>query len=303
MNENIDGMTYSIQQVSDITGLSKQVIRKWEERYGIVNPKRLDNGYRIYSHKEVNILLYVKSLVEKGQTVKQAALHVNKDEMLPSLKSDQKFISDKQPEILNEHVLSMLYEGSLCHEENMNRILQHTYYLYGLETFLESIVIPFLQEVGNRWEDGRWGEWQEALSSLVVRDFLVQLRRNFQFNENAPLMLGACLPEERHEIPLHIIILKSMLKGWRTVIVGPSPAPYAIQSTVKQLNPKKVILSAVTTLPFEENVPLLKELDEFAAEHRHIDFYLGGPGVMTVINQNPLQHIKVTNNIEDIFKL
>ena len=301
MNENIEGMTYSIQQVADITGLSKQVIRKWEERYGIVNPKRLDNGYRIYSHKEVNILLYVKSLVEKGQTVKQAALHINKEEMLPSMNSEQMLRIENQPALLNEHVLSLLYEGTFCHEENINRILQHTYYLYGLETFLESIVIPFLQEVGQRWEDGRWGEWQEALTSLVVRDFLVQLRRNFQFNENAPLMLGACLPEERHEIPLHIILLKSMLRGWRTVIVGPAPAPNAIQSTIKQLNPKKVVLSAVTTLPFEENVPLLKELDEFAAKNPHIDYYLGGPGVKNVKNQKPLQHIIVTNNIEDIF--
>lgn len=301
MNENIDGMTYSIQQVADITGLSKQVIRKWEERYGIVNPKRLDNGYRIYSRKEVNILLYVKSLVEKGQTIKQAALHINKQDMQSSMKSDQKLQYYKHPEILNEHVLSLLYEGALCHEENLNRILQHTYYLYGLKTFLDSIVIPFLAEVGQRWEDGRWGEWQEALASLVVRDFLVQLRRNFQFNENAPLMLGACLPEERHEIPLHIILLKSMMRGWRTVIVGPSPAPNAIQSTIKQLNPKKVILSAITKIPFEVNVPPQIELDEFAAKYPHIDFYLGGPGVMSVLNNNPLHHIKVTSNIEDIF--
>ena len=49
-------LTYSIQQVAEMTGLSKQVIRKWEDRYGIITPQRLDNGYRIYSPEEVALL-------------------------------------------------------------------------------------------------------------------------------------------------------------------------------------------------------------------------------------------------------
>lgn len=36
-------LTYSIQQVAEMTGLSKQAIRKWEDRYGIIIPQRLDN--------------------------------------------------------------------------------------------------------------------------------------------------------------------------------------------------------------------------------------------------------------------
>ena len=32
---------FYIQQVAAMTGLSKQVIRKWEERYDLVHPERL----------------------------------------------------------------------------------------------------------------------------------------------------------------------------------------------------------------------------------------------------------------------
>lgn len=65
------GMTgiYTIQQVSNVTGLSKQVIRKWEERYEFIQPERLENGYRVYSEKDVNALLRVKLLSEKGYSV------------------------------------------------------------------------------------------------------------------------------------------------------------------------------------------------------------------------------------------
>ena len=63
---------YFIQQVSDMTGLSKQVIRKWEERYNLVKPKRLENGYRVYSENDINFLVSVKTLSDQGYTIKQA---------------------------------------------------------------------------------------------------------------------------------------------------------------------------------------------------------------------------------------
>ncbi|MBY0121348.1 MerR family transcriptional regulator [Bacillus sp. S/N-304-OC-R1] len=300
MTQYSEELTYSIQQVANISGLSKQVIRKWEERYGIVNPQRLDNGYRIYSHNEVNRILFVKSLVENGYTVKQAAMHVqqqsNEEEIIH--KAKEGYI--EPPKTLNEHVISLLHEGAMLHEENINRILQQAYLSLGLRKFLYSVVVPFLKEVGNRWSDGRWGEYQEALSSLAIRDFLVQLRRNFHFNENAPIIIGACLPEERHEIPLHIILLEGMLNGWKTVALGPSPAPSAIQSSVEQLNPRKVILSAITTLPFEKNPEIIQDLDEFAAQYPHIQFYIGGPGAEEFLKDKSLDNIIFSDTVNEI---
>ena len=62
-------LKYSIQQVSDMTGVSKQLIRKWEDRYGLVHPQRLDNGYRMYTLYEVNMIKAVTKLIEQGNSV------------------------------------------------------------------------------------------------------------------------------------------------------------------------------------------------------------------------------------------
>ena len=78
---------YYIQQVADITGISKQVIRKWEERYQLIQPTRLDNGYRIYSDKDINTLLTVKALAEQGHTIKQAALLVKTESVSIDVKT------------------------------------------------------------------------------------------------------------------------------------------------------------------------------------------------------------------------
>lgn len=290
MNQFKNEILYNIQQVAEITGLSKQVIRKWEERYGIICPQRLANGYRMYKEQELHILLHMKSLIEQGQTVKQAAMQIHhRDDAETSLNN------------LHDYVVELLHEGSHSNEANMTRILQQAYHTLGLESFLNEVVVPFLREVGVKWETHQWGEYQESLASLVIRDYLVQVRRNFQVRKDAELILGACLPHERHEIPLQVILLQAMLRGWQTVMLGPSPAPMAIQSTVTQLHPKIVILSAITSLPFENNQLLLNELDQFASTHPDIQFYIGGPGTLQYASQHSLQFLKVVNHTSHIF--
>ena len=77
--------SYSIQQVAEMTGLSKQLIRKWEDRYGIVTPKRLDNGYRVYTNEEVSLLTRVLQLTKEGYSIKQAAEAVKESKEAPIL--------------------------------------------------------------------------------------------------------------------------------------------------------------------------------------------------------------------------
>jgi MerR family transcriptional regulator, light-induced transcriptional regulator len=299
MQSNEDGF-FTIQQVADITGLSKQVIRKWEERYGIIKPERMENGYRIYSKKDVQTLIKTKSLSEQGHTLKQAAFLVQDMEEVPeiSIVQENPVHRDEQ---LNEYVLQLLEKGWHCDEIELNLILKQAYHHVGLERFITNIVVPFLKEVGKKWENHEWDEFQESVSSLVVRDFLVQLRRNHPYRENAPFVLGACLPNEQHEVPLHLILVQFMLEGWKTQLIGTSPAPGAIESLVHKLKPNVVLLSVTTAIPFEKDPGMLERLDQFAESQKDISFYLGGQGISSLPNSKP-RAITVTNSIEDILR-
>ncbi|WP_223820883.1 MerR family transcriptional regulator [Bacillus sp. S3] len=291
---------FTIQQVADMTGLSKQVIRKWEERYGIIQPKRLENGYRIYSQQDVKTLLKVKLLSEQGHSLKQAALLVKEADEDPEIPMPKGKLPNYEQ--WNEYVFQLLEKGRHCDEIELNIILRQAYHHIGLERFLSDIAVPFLKEVGRKWENHEWDEYQESVSSLVVRDFLVQIRRNYQYRENAPFVLGACLPYEQHEVPLHLILLHFMMKGWKTQLIGASPAPGAIESLVCKLKPDVVLLSATTTIPFETDPQLLRRLDQFAEKQDDIAFYLGGQGAVTYPPEYKPQAIRVTNSIEDILK-
>jgi MerR family transcriptional regulator, light-induced transcriptional regulator len=292
---------YSIQQVSDITGISKQLIRKWEGRYDMIQPERLDNGYRIYTENDINTLLTVKALSEQGHSIKQAVMILKSKEKEKTPMSMRTRQSTYRHVEWNYSVLELLQYGTHCNEEGMTLTLQHAYHHLGLEVCINSVIIPFLKEVGQRWEHGKWSEYQETLASVAVRDFLIQIRRNFQSRENAPLIIVACLPNERHEIPVHLLLLQIMLKGYKTLMIGSSPAPGTIESLVTQLKPNKAILSATTTIPFKTDPHLLEKLDQFAASHQQTTFYLGGAGSIEYASRTRLHTIQLTNSVEEIF--
>ncbi len=63
------GNDYGIGAVARMTGLSTQVIRAWERRYGAVVARRADNGRRIYDAADVEKLTLLKALTERGSAI------------------------------------------------------------------------------------------------------------------------------------------------------------------------------------------------------------------------------------------
>ena len=53
---------YTVKQVAEMTGVSRNQIRLWEQRFNLIEPHRAENGYRLYSEDDLNIIKY---LVEK----------------------------------------------------------------------------------------------------------------------------------------------------------------------------------------------------------------------------------------------
>jgi hypothetical protein len=167
---------------------------------------------------------------------------------------------------------------------------------------LFSIIHPYLYQIGEKWMAGAWSEHQEHIVSLVIRDFLLQLHGTFPDREGAPVLLAACLPFERHEIPLHLILLEAKLRGWKTVFLGASPAQGALEQAVEQLHPSNVVLSASTGTPFEEDPKVLGKLEALAKKHPDISFYLGGAGAWNNIRPEQLKYVKVTKDIKEILQ-
>ncbi len=64
---------YTIGAVARLTGLSTQLIRAWEQRYGAVVAERAENGRRIYDTQDVEKLGLLKVLTERGIAISTIA--------------------------------------------------------------------------------------------------------------------------------------------------------------------------------------------------------------------------------------
>ena len=61
--------THRIHRVAKLTGLSRDVIRVWERRFGLLKPTRGANRYRNYSDEDVALLRYLKQQLDAGASI------------------------------------------------------------------------------------------------------------------------------------------------------------------------------------------------------------------------------------------
>ncbi|MFZ0445341.1 MAG: MerR family transcriptional regulator [Bacillus sp. (in: firmicutes)] len=294
--DEVKNQYYYIKEIAELTGLSEQLIRKWESRYHIVQPKRLDNGYRVYTSNDLLTLKDLKELRDEGKSIK-TALQILLAKRKNTKIEKQLYHVEKSP-----YVEKMIERGSLYDEEGLMFLLKQSNHQYGLELFLHNTVQPFLKEVGDLWEKSEWDESKEVLSSLVVKDYLAQLDRNFNNDLKAPHALGFCLPGERHDIPLQILILCLKMRGWRTTRIGASPKFSSFEKLIKHIQPQKVLFSATTMIPFQQNENLLEMLERIAEKYSHISFYIGGRGVWDYTEVVKPKNLIIAYTVDDILK-
>src|SRR4051794_35592575 len=64
---------YPVRLVASRTGLSAHVLRAWERRYGVVSPTRSEGGQRLYSDFDIERLLRLRRLAERGHSIGRIA--------------------------------------------------------------------------------------------------------------------------------------------------------------------------------------------------------------------------------------
>lgn len=98
---SIKKLYYSISEVSKITGLEQYVLRYWENEFEQLKPQKNRAGNRIYTNKDIQLILFLKKLLrEEKYTIdgaKKVLQNYNPNEEF-SLEIPSKEESDKKAE-------------------------------------------------------------------------------------------------------------------------------------------------------------------------------------------------------------
>ena len=86
---------YSISEVSRITSLEQYILRYWETEFSQLKPSKNRAGNRIYTNKEINLILYIKRLLREEKYTIEGAKKIleesqNNYSSLPLFKEDEK---------------------------------------------------------------------------------------------------------------------------------------------------------------------------------------------------------------------
>ena len=87
------------------------------------------------------------------------------------------------------------------------------------ETVAREVILPYLRELGDRWERGEASVAQEHFASIVIRGRLLALARGWD-RGTGPRALLACAPGEQHELGLIVFGLALRQHGWGITYLG-----------------------------------------------------------------------------------
>ena len=108
---------------------------------------------------------------------------------------------------------------------------------------LRDIVLPFLAELGQRWEQGTASIAQEHFASNLIRGRLAGLARG-RGDGRGPRAILACPPAEMHDLALMIFGIALNRAGWRIDYLGADTPVGELAGAVHAQRPDLVVLAA-----------------------------------------------------------
>ncbi|NJD23842.1 MAG: MerR family transcriptional regulator [Betaproteobacteria bacterium] len=266
---------FNIAAVERETGLSKDVLRVWERRYGFPVPGRDANGERQYPADQVERLRLIKRLMDQGH--RPGKLLAAPPGALESL-APRRAPPTPTPTGVDEGELTALLDLIKRHDgAGYQRAMQQRLARHGLLRFVQDTVAPLTVRVGDAWEDGSFEVFEEHLYTELTKRLLRQAIAALQTG-NSPRILLTSVPEEPHVLGLLMVEALLTLEGAHCIPLGTQMPLLEIVRAAEAHQADVVALSFSVAFPQRQIGGLLEQLRLMLPQG--IDLWAGGRGVV-----------------------
>jgi len=245
-----------IGELSKRAGVSPELLRAWERRYGLVRPTRSAGGLRLYSPADVERVRLMRQHLAEGLAAAEAAALASR-----AVIGEERAPAALPPAALRDDLADALDRFD---EARAQAILDRLLAVATVDTLLSDVILPYLRELGARWKRGDASIAQEHFASSVLRGRLLGLARGWGLGLG-PVAMLACLPGEQHDLGLIAFGLALRARGWRIVYLGTDTPIETVVELSRQLDPSLVVLVAVSS---DRVRPVLPQLRALAGRHQ-----------------------------------
>jgi DNA-binding transcriptional MerR regulator/methylmalonyl-CoA mutase cobalamin-binding subunit len=269
-----DEAHYPVRAVIARTGLTADVLRAWERRYGAVRPRRSAGGQRLYSEEDVARLTLLRRATQAGHSIAEVARL--RTEALEAL-VDQSLAAAPAtaPDLESAVIRAALAATERLDGPALEATLKRAALALGTG-FVDRIAPRLLTTVGERWHDGALSPAHEHLATSVVRRVLDWVLDAHTPPARAPRLVVATPAGEHHELGAMLVAAAAVAEGWAVVYLGADLPASDIVAAAQQVRARAVALSAV----YANGAGTLAEVKRTARGlSRGTTLFVGGPAI------------------------
>ncbi|HEX2411265.1 MAG TPA: MerR family transcriptional regulator [Solirubrobacteraceae bacterium] len=246
-------------------GVSPDLLRAWERRYGLLRPVRSPGGFRLYTAEDAARVSRMRQALGDGLSAAEAAGIALADDPRAS----------RQGPAPNA-VARMLASIRAYDEPGVHAVLDEGLAAFGVDVVLRDLVLPTLRQVGLEWQQGTLDVSHEHFASHVLRGRLLALGRLWG-RGGGPLALLACAPGEEHDLGLIAFGLVLRSYGWRILLLGADTPVVTLARAVEETRPALTVVTSVEPARLEAEAPALRGLADL------VPLVLAGPGASDAV--------------------
>lgn len=251
-----------VREFPDVTVSSLRFL----ESEGLISPVRNTGGHRVFSQQDVLRIRRIKQLQADRVPLKEIR------------KRMQRSLAVRDLESVVEEVTSLLLDGNIA--EAVIRLEDVHLADTPLLTLFDDVLTPVLRNLGD--EEGNHlipvdmqFEFDEQLISLIARITVMPAQIL-----GRPVVLAACPPWERHDLPLRMLVALLKERGASVHFIGAQVESEFARDANERLRPD-VIMVSLTVPPSRTAHRWFDELVKSMTAQQ--EMYIGGMGA-TLLN-------------------
>jgi DNA-binding transcriptional MerR regulator len=246
-------------------GVSPDLLRAWEHRYGLLQPVRSPGGFRLYTAEDAARVSRMRQALGDGLSAAEAATIALADEPRASREGPPP-----------DAVARLLASIRAYDEPGVHAVLDEGLAAFALDVVLRDLVLPTLRQVGLEWQQGTLDISHEHFASHVLRGRLLALGRLWG-RGSGPLALLACAPGEEHDLGLIAFGLVLRSYGWRILLLGADTPVATLVHAAETTRPGLTVVTSVEPARLEAEAPALRGLADL------VPLVLAGPGASDAV--------------------
>lgn len=273
---------YTVKQVSQLTGISTDLLRAWERRYGVVTPRRTASRYRLYGDDDVSRLRRMAELIADGAPASLAAEQalaespaVEEVDGAPVPAESTTWAPLALPTSALPPVDALAEAARDLDRAALERTLDSALAAGSFESVFDDWLTPALVRVGEAWADDEISVAGEHFVSAAVHRRLSRAFDAAGTAVNAPVVVVGLPPRTMHELGALAFAICLRRRGVDVRYLGADLPVESWVSAVRRLSPDAVAVS----VPRAADSPAAEELVRTLVQaHPQVRIFAGGAG-------------------------